>query len=66
MRINLLKPSVYKEKTGEDRDSSEKITIDLRPELRKYILEKYPDVKLSLLEDPPGPPVRATFLIKIK
>jgi hypothetical protein len=38
----------------------------LRPKLRSYILEKYPDIKIRLLEDPPGPPVRATFLIKLK
>jgi len=29
-------------------------------------LKKYPDLKIRLLEDPPGPPVRATFLMKIK
>jgi hypothetical protein len=30
------------------------------------MMEKYPDLQVRLLEDPPGPPVRATFLAKIK
>jgi len=66
MRIKLLSPSEYKERFKKNRDNSEKITIDLRPKLREYLLEKYPDVKIQLLEDPPGPPVKATFLIKLK
>ena len=66
MRINLVSPEEYEKKYWKTRDNSEKITIDLRPKLRNYILEKYPDVKIQLLEDPPGPPVRATFLVKLK
>jgi hypothetical protein len=66
MRINLVSPDNYKKKFNKSRDTSEKITIDLRPKLREYLLEKYPDVKIQLLEDPPGPPVRATFLVKLK
>lgn len=65
-RINLFSPTDYEEITWKSREKSEQLTIDLRPELRKYLLEKYPDVKISLLEDPPGPPVRSTFLIKVK
>jgi len=61
MRINLLP----KEET-KGRLSSEAFTIDLRPYLRNELLAKYPDVKIRLLEDPPGPPVRATFLAKIQ
>ncbi len=45
--------------------TSEKIVLNLRPTLVKY-LEKYPDVKVKLIEDPPGPPVLSTFLLKIK
>jgi hypothetical protein len=45
---------------------SEKYTINIRPIFREYILKKYPDLQIRLLEDPPGPPVRATFLAKIK
>jgi hypothetical protein len=66
MRINLVSPDNYKKRFNKSRDTSEKITIDLRPKLREYLLEKYPDVKIQLLEDPPGPPVKATFLIKLK
>jgi multidrug efflux pump subunit AcrB len=65
-RINLISPSKYEEITWKSRKSSEQLTIELRPKLRKFLLEKYPDIKIRLLEDPPGPPVRATFLIKLK
>jgi hypothetical protein len=34
--------------------------------LRQYLLSIYPDLIIRLLEDPPGPPVRATFMMKIK
>ena len=61
MRINLVPKEVMKE-----RINSENFTIQLRPLLRNFILEKFPDIKLRLLEDPPGPPVRATFLAKIQ
>lgn len=61
LRINL----VPKEEVS-DRISSENFTIQMRPLLRNYLLEKFPDVKIRLLEDPPGPPVRATFLAKIQ
>jgi len=65
-RINLIWNDFYKEKTWENRMFSERYTIEIRPLLRDYFLKKYPDLKLRLLEDPPGPPVRATFLMKIK
>jgi len=45
--------------------SSEEFVMTLRPELKKFLEEKYPVVQMRLLEDPPGPPVRATFLIKV-
>jgi len=60
-RINLIS-----KEENENRLSSEEYVIKVRPLLRKYLLEKYPDVKIRLLEDPPWPPVRATFLAKIK
>ncbi len=66
MRVNLFSPESYENKTGKTRDNSEKITINLRKKLRSFVLAKYPDVKIQLLEDPPGPPVKATFLIKLK
>jgi multidrug efflux pump subunit AcrB len=65
-RINLVSPEEYKKKNKINRYSSEEFTIKLRPKLKKFLLKKYPDIKIRLLEDPPGPPVRATFLIKIK
>jgi multidrug efflux pump subunit AcrB len=45
--------------------TSEKIVLELRPDLLNF-LEKYPDVKVKLIEDPPGPPVLSTYLLKIK
>ena len=65
-RINLISNEKYKEVTWKDRLISEKYTINIRPIFREYILKKYPDLQIRLLEDPPGPPVRATFLAKIK
>jgi len=62
----LVSPENYEDKFDKSRDNSEKIVIDLRQKLRNYVLEKFPDVKIQLLEDPPGPPVKATFLIKLK
>lgn len=60
-RINLVPKEEEK-----NRMKSEEFTIKIRPLLRAYLLEKYPDIKIRLLEDPPWPPVRATFLIKTK
>ncbi len=45
--------------------TSEKIVLQLRPKLLQF-LEKYPDAKIKLIEDPPGPPVLSTYLLKIK
>jgi len=41
-------------------------TIKIRKYLEKKLWEKYPDAKVRVLEDPPGPPVRATFMLKIE
>lgn len=46
--------------------SSEQWVIAMRPLLRDFLLAKFPDLKIRILEDPPGPPVQATFLAKIK
>ncbi len=53
--------------THHDRRSikSEKLVQDLRPELYKF-LENEPGTKIVLVEDPPGPPVLSTMLIKVK
>lgn len=59
MRINLI--------PAHDRElSSEDFVIALRPLLSEYLYRKYPDIKLRLLEDPPGPPTQATFQMKMK
>lgn len=60
-RINLYSPDDFK-----NRLSSEEFTIKLRKQLEKELLYKFPDVKISLLEDPPWPPVRSTFLLMVK
>ncbi len=44
---------------------SEEIVLMLRNKLDK-ISENYPDAKIKFIEDPPGPPVLSTYLIKIK
>lgn len=59
MRINLEESKVRDMK-------SEAYVIAIRPLLREHLLSKYPDLKLRLLEDPPGPPTLATFHIKTK
>lgn len=59
IRINLI--------PAHDRKiSSESFTIQLRSLLEAVILKKYPDIRMRLLEDPPGPPTQATFHIKLK
>lgn len=59
MRINLI--------SAKDRSmKSEQYVVAVRPLLRDYLFEKYPDIKFRLLEDPPGPPTQATFQMKIK
>lgn len=52
--------------SDEQRDeSSEKIVLSLRPELIKSVAQ-IPGVKLKLIEDPPGPPVRSTLLVRVQ
>ena len=65
-RINLINSNIYKDKFWKKRIKSEEYVIKIRPILRDYLYKKYPDLQFRLLEDPPGPPVRATFLAKIK
>ncbi len=58
MRVNLT--------PANERDiASEEFVIKLRPIFREYMLEKYPKLNIRILEDPPGPPVRATFMLKV-
>lgn len=49
-----------------ERDAmSEEIATRLRSRFPSF-LAGYPDATLRLIEDPPGPPVLATFLLKVK
>ncbi len=58
-RINLI--------SSEEREiKSEQYSIKIRPLLKNFLYEKYPDIKFRLLEDPPGPPTMATFHMKLK
>lgn len=65
-RINFINKDDYKKNIGKARITSEIYTFTIREDFRKYMFEKYPDVKIKLLEDPPGPPVESTFMLKIK
>lgn len=58
LKINLLHPN-------ERKIESDKIVLSLRPELEKLFIAE-PQVKLKLIEDPPGPPVLSTLLAKIQ
>ncbi len=44
---------------------SEKLVQELRPRLYEF-LETEPGTKIKLVEDPPGPPVQSTLLIKVR
>lgn len=58
IKVNLTHHSV--------RDiKSESLVQDIRPRLYK-LLETEPGTKIKLVEDPPGPPVLSTMLIKVK
>lgn len=59
MRINLNNANDRKLK-------SEDWVIEVRPLLEELLLSRYPDIKIRLLEDPPGPPTQATFHMKIQ
>lgn len=59
MRINLTAANKRSLK-------SEEWVIAIRPLLESMLREKYPDIKIRLLEDPPGPPTQATFHLKIQ
>lgn len=52
--------------SGERKISSEEYVIQIRPILREKFLSIFPDAKIRLLEDPPGPPTMATFHVKLK
>lgn len=57
-KINLTHPK-------ERRASSEDVVLTLRSALDDFIFGN-PDVVVKFIEDPPGPPVLSTFLIKVQ
>lgn len=65
-RINFIDKDEYKKKYLKARISSEEYTIKVRSWFRNHMLKKYPDLKIRLQEDPPWPPVMATFMINLK
>ncbi len=58
LKINLIP-------TEDRKETSSQIAIEARELLLKK-LEEFPDAKLKIIEDPPGPPVLSTFLVKIQ
>ena len=61
IRVNLIDKSQRKK-------TSIQIVQDLRQQLKQQepsVFSLYPDTVIQLLEDPPGPPVRATVLAEI-
>ncbi len=58
IKVNLTHHDIRKVK-------SENLVQELRPRLYKF-LENEPGTKIILVEDPPGPPVLSTMLIKVK
>lgn len=59
MRINLISSKMRNMK-------SEEWVIQVRPLLVNMLTKKYKDIKIRLLEDPPGPPTQATFHLKVQ
>lgn len=59
MKLNLIEK--------EKRDmSSEAFVMKLRNELQPWLEKNYPWATLRLLEDPPWPPVRSTWMLKVQ
>ncbi|MCB1139993.1 MAG: efflux RND transporter permease subunit, partial [Leptospiraceae bacterium] len=61
IRVGLTEPDSRNRK-------SEEIVLKLRPEILKEVPTLIPDVpvKLKFVEDPPGPPVRSTLLVRVQ
>ncbi|MDD5396451.1 MAG: efflux RND transporter permease subunit [Candidatus Moranbacteria bacterium] len=48
------------------QETSEQIALRLRETLNEEVLSHEGDAKITIVEDPPGPPVRSTFFLKIQ
>lgn len=59
LKINLTPHTKRKE-------TSEQIAFHLREALTEEVLAQEGDAKITIVEDPPGPPVRSTFFLKIQ
>lgn len=58
LKLNLLPK-------GERDETSEEIVARLRPDIQKLFVDE-PDTRVKLVEDPPGPPVLSTLLLRVK
>ncbi|MBD3300511.1 MAG: MMPL family transporter [Candidatus Moranbacteria bacterium] len=60
LKINLTHPNKRKE-------TSEELVLRMRKDLsnKDFILNN-PDLRIKFIEDPPGPPVLSTFLVKVQ
>ncbi|KKP68629.1 MAG: AcrB/AcrD/AcrF family protein [Candidatus Moranbacteria bacterium GW2011_GWE1_35_17] len=47
-------------------ETSEQIALRLRDTLNQEVLTHVGDAKIIVVEDPPGPPVRSTFFLKVQ
>ena len=50
----------------ERSETSEQLALAIRQTLNEQVLAREPDAKITVVEDPPGPPVRSTFFLKIQ
>lgn len=50
----------------ERSETSEQIALRLRNTLNQEVLTHEGDARITVVEDPPGPPVRSTFLLKVE
>lgn len=51
----------------DERDmTSEQIAFEMRNDLNEKVLKENADAKITVVEDPPGPPVRSTFFVKVQ
>jgi len=58
LKLNIVHP--------DERDvTSAELALIFREKVNNY-LKKYENIRVQIIEDPPGPPVRSTFHVKVK